>query len=256
MYSIPSALIAACLFSLMLGAIYVGGLAGRMSRRRETQASKDQSNTVQGSLLGLLALLLGFTFSSSLSRFEQRSIEVVNEANAIGTAWLRTELISFERQQEVRDLLREYTDLRVAAAKISSSDLDRRSTLILEAETVFANLWRLASEEARDERTPNAIAFATSLNEVIDTLASRDAAINRHVPELVMFLLFATFIKLGGVVGYSSAISGVRPGVPVFALMMLITVLVFLIIDLDRPRRGLIQVDQSKLFQTAQAMEE
>lgn len=98
------------------------------------------------------------------------------------------------------------------------------------------------------------MAFATSLNEVSDTLAARNAAINRHVPELVLVLLFATFIMLGGVAGYSSAISGVRPGVPLYALMILIVVLVFLIIDLDRPRRGLIEVDQSALVSTAAAM--
>lgn len=254
MYDIPSYIIASGLFVLMLGTVQLGVAAGRRLRSGETEESKDQSNAVQGSLLGLLALLLGFTFSLSLGRFDQRSVEVVNEANAIGTAWLRTDLLGEERRSEARTLLHQYADLRVEAAGISSSDLEGRNELITQAEMVFADLWRLASDEAREVRTPVAMAFASSLNDMIDTLATRDAAIGRHVPELVMFLLFATFIMLGGVVGYSSAISNVRPGVPVHALMVLIVILVFLIIDLDRPRRGLIEVDQSKLISVAAAM--
>lgn len=254
MYDVPSYLIAFILLVLMLAAIQLGGVLGRRLESRENEESKGQANAVQGSLLGLLALLLGFTFSLSLGRFDQRSLEVVTEANAIGTAWLRSDLVGETRRDEAKELLRRYADLRVEAAGVSASDAETRNELIAMAEAVFADLWRLASDEAREFPTPVAMAFSASLNEVIDTLATRDAAINRHVPELVLYLLFATFVMLGGVVGYSSAISNVRPSVPVYALMMLIVVLVFLIIDLDRPRRGLIEVDQTKLIATAAAM--
>lgn len=87
--------------------------------------------------------------------------------------------------------------------------------MIAEAETVFDRLWTLAAEEAREAGNPVAMGFVASLNDMIDALATRDAAINRHVPELVLYLLFGTFILLGSVVGYSSGISNVRPGLPV-----------------------------------------
>lgn len=254
MYTYPSFLIAIILLALMLIAIFLGGALGKRWLGKESEESKSQANAVQGSLLGLLALLLGFTFSLSLGRFDQRSVEVVNEANAIGTAWLRTDLVSDVRRDMAKGLLRRYAELQVDAAGVSAADVERRTELVAEAEAAFNDIWLLATTEAREAKNPVAMGFAASLNDMIDALATRDAAINRHVPELVLLLLFATFVLLGGVVGYSSAITNVRPGVPVYALMTLIVILVFLIIDLDRPRRGWIEVDQSKLIASLTAM--
>lgn len=154
MYDIPSFLIALALLVLMLATIQAGAAIGRHLRHGESEESKDQSTAVQGSLLGLLALLLGFTFSLSLGRFEQRSVEVVNEANAIGTAWLRTDLLGEERSPEAKALLRSYADLRVEAAAISSAEPETRDALIARAEAVFADLWQLAAEEARETPGP------------------------------------------------------------------------------------------------------
>jgi len=238
----------------MYEAMQLGRKLGKRRRNKENDDSKQQANTVQGALIGLLALLLGFTFSLSLGRFDQRSIEVVNEANAIGTAWLRTDLLSAERRALAQELLLQYGRLRLETATISAADDQQRTQLIASAEMVFAALWTLAADEAREFGTPVSMGFVASLNDMIDALAARDAAINRHVPEIVLFLLFGTFLILGAVIGYSNGISTLKPGVPVYAMMILIVVLVFLIIDLDRPRRGLIAVDQSPLAATVAAM--
>ncbi|QIZ81842.1 hypothetical protein [Thalassovita gelatinovora] len=254
MYDFPSYFIAIALLGLMLVVMQLGILVGKRRQARETEDSKNQANTVQGSLLGMLALLLGFTFSLSLGRYDQRSIEVVNEANAIGTAWLRTDLVADARRDDAKTLLHQYGLIRLETSQISAANDDERDKLIAKAEALFDSLWRLASTEAREISNPVTMGFASSLNDMIDALSARDAAVNRHVPELVLFLLFGTFILLGAVVGYSSAISNIRPGVPVYAMMILIVILVFLIIDLDRPRRGLIEVDQSKLLSTVAAM--
>lgn len=254
MYEIPSYLIALILLGLMLLAIQLGGAVGRRRHAHENDDSKSQANAVQGSLLGLLALLLGFTFSLSLGRYDQRSAEVVSEANAIGTAWLRTDLVSDARRDDAKQLMRDYGAIRLESSTLSAADSAGRDRLRAEADAVFGQLWQLATDDARATPTPVAMGFAASLNDMTDALATRDAAINRHVPELVLYLLFGTFVLLGGVVGYSSWITNVRPGVPVYAMMALIVVLVFLIIDLDRPRRGLIAVDQSKLALTVAAM--
>lgn len=254
MYDIPSYLIAAGLLILMIAAMFLGTKTGKALHMKVDEESRNQANAVQGSLLGLLALLLGFTFSLSLGRYDQRSTEVVNEANAIGTAWLRTDLVSDARRAETKNLLRDYGELRLRAATVASTDGNKRAELIAAAEATFAKVWELAVAETRETPTPVAMGFASSLNDMIDALASRDSAIDRHVPELVLFLLFGTFILLGGVIGFSSGISNVRPSVPVYAMMSLIIVLVFLIVDLDRPRRGLIEVDQSKLIATVLSM--
>lgn len=255
MYDVPSYIISLVLFLLMAGALRLGRVFGKRRKNRENEDSKGHTNAVQGSLLGILALLLGFTFSLSLGRFDERSAEVVNEANAIGTAWLRTDLVSDARRDRVKQLLIQYGQIRQDTVRISAIEETRRADLIAKAEVVFANLWLLAAEEAREASNPVSMGFVASLNDMIDALATRDAAINRHVPELVLYLLFGTFVLLGGVIGYSSAITDVRPGLPVYSLMILIIILVFLIMDLDRPRRGLIEVDQSKLISTVAAMQ-
>lgn len=120
---------------------------------------------------------------------------------------------------------------------------------------MFTDLWQLATDEARETANPVSMGFVSSLNDMIDAMSARNAAINRHVPEIVLFLLFGTFVVLGGVIGYSNGISIIRPGIPVYAMMILIVILVFLIIDLDRPRRGLIAVDQSALAATVATMQ-
>ncbi|MBK6465968.1 MAG: hypothetical protein IPL38_12890 [Rhodobacter sp.] len=254
MYDFPSYLIALAVFGLILLAIWLGSRLGYRLRNRENKESRVQAQAVQGSLLGLLALLLGFTFSLSLARYDLRSAEVVGEANAIGTAWLRTDLVGEGRRGEVKDLMRRYAELRLEAAGLTAANDSARPALVAQAGAVFADLWQLAAAEARETRDPVTMGFVASLNDMIDALAARDAAIARHVPELVLFLLLGTFVLLGGVVGYTATISSVRPGFPVYALMALIAVLVFLILDLDRPRRGLIAVDQSALVATVAMM--
>jgi uncharacterized membrane protein len=254
-YDIPSFLIAAALLVLILAAIRVGIRIGDAKRRAQNEETKNQANAVQGSLLGLLALIIGFTFAIALARHDHRSGEVVNEANAIGTAWLRTDLVTDPRREEAKTLLRRYAALRLEASSVSMVDDGMRERLVAEAKSVFAALWDLAAAEARAAPNPATMGFASSLNDMIDALALRDAAVKRHVPEIALFILFSTFILLGGVVGYSAAIAGVRPGMPAHALVVLIVLLVFLIIDLDRPRRGLVEVDQSDLKTTVEAMQ-
>lgn len=255
MYDIPSYFIALGLFSLMIGAMWLGSLTGKKLQRNKDEEAKVQANAVQGSLLGLLALLLGFTFSLSLGRYDQRATEVVNEANAIGTAWLRTDFVSEPNRGPAKSLLQAYTTARVDAGRVATTEGTLRDELVAKAESTFAGLWLIAVAETRATPTPVTMSFAASLNDMIDALGARDSAINRHVPELVLFLLFGTFVLLGSVIGFASSISGVRPGVPVYAMMILIVILVFLIIDLDRPRRGLIEVDQTKMVETLQGMQ-
>lgn len=94
----------------------------------------------------------------------------------------------------------------------------------------------------------------SSLNAVFDTQDKRDALLHLHVPESVMLLLFIVFVSSGGMMGYSSGLSGKRIIMPVVLVSLLITLIVFLIIDLDRPRRGLIEIDQSAMLELQQSM--
>ena len=98
--------------------------------------------------------------------------------------------------------------------------------------------------------------FIQSLNEAFDSFGRRTAALSRHVPELVLFLLYGTFMMTGGVVGFAAGFAGHRPSLVTYILIALIVVLAFIIIDLDRPRRGLIKVDQSSLIELKRTIDE
>lgn len=247
MYDIPTPLIALMLLALMLMATFVGYRIGFRRQTEETEHSRSQTTAVQGSLLGLLALLLGFTFSLALSRHDARSASVVAEANAIGTAWLRTDFLKGGEKTQAKVGLLKYTRLRVEAGEVSADQYRQRDTYTASAEQAFADVWAIAAAYARDPGGPAAVSLTNALNDTIDALASRNAALDRHVPEIVLILLFVTFVLSGAMLGYSSGANGSRPTTPVYLMLTLIVLLVFLIVDLDRPRRGIIEVDRSPM---------
>ncbi|EPX81568.1 hypothetical protein thalar_00123 [Litoreibacter arenae DSM 19593] len=254
MYDVNSLVIAVLLLLAMGVAMRLGRVVGKRGSGHHNDESKSQIGAVQGSLLGLLALLLGFTFSLALNRYDDRSRAVVDEANAIGTAWLRTDFLSDARRDEAKALMSRYGLTRFEAGRVPASEIERRDELVKAAEEIFDKLWVLASAEAQEVGGPAAVSFAASLNDMIDSLGARDAAIERHVPEPVLFLMFATFVLLGSILGYSSGLTMVKAGFPIYAMMFLIVALVFIIIDLDRPRRGIIAVNQEPLGMISQTM--
>ncbi|MEM7489650.1 MAG: hypothetical protein AAF390_11070 [Pseudomonadota bacterium] len=212
-----------------------------------------QVSATQASLLGILGLLLGFTFSVALGRHDARSAAVVAEANAIGTAWLRTDILP--DPIGAKALLRTYAEERVAASTIPASQPAARETRIAAAEAAFDALWAAGAEVVRVTPTPATVAFTNALNDVIDELSARDAAIERHVPEIVLIMLYMTFLLSGGLLGYASGAGRTKITPTALVMPVLIVALVFVIIDLDRPRRGLIVVDQAPLIAAAAAME-
>ena len=250
MYDQSSVLIASVLFASMVIAVELGYRIGRSAQASATESSRAQINAVQASLLGVLALLLGFTFSLSLQRFDSRSEAVVDEANAIGTAYLRTHLLTPAVRSQAQELLRHYVELRVQASGVALSSESERDALLANTGDVLAALWRNARQAVIEDPSPvTSGLYVQSLNELIDSLGRRDAALSRHVPEVVLFLLFGTFLMAGSVVGYASGVGGHRAAFVTYIMIALIVLLVFIIIDLDRPRRGLIEVSQKSLIE-------
>jgi len=248
MYDQSSVLIAGLLFIGLAGAIEVGYRLGTRSQPSASDSSKTHINTIQASLLGVLALLLGFTFSISLQRFDKRSEAVIDEANAIGTAYLRTELLPHPLRDDIQQQLQLYLDLRIASGAVTLASPAERQALMNQAGRTQAALWQQAVLAAEaDSRPVTSGLFIQALNELIDAYGRRDAALNRHVPEVVLFLLFATFLLTSTIVGYSAGLAGHRATFVTYIMISLIVVLVFIIVDLDRPRRGMIQVDQTSL---------
>jgi hypothetical protein len=251
LYNFDTVIIVAVLFVFMVIGIEVGYRLGRRAQKLMVELTKSQINAIQASMLALLALILGFTFSLSLQRFDDRANAVVDEANAIGTTYLRTYLLPDSVRAEAQKLTREYVDYRLKTGSISLDEADQRSSVIMESDSKLGELWRLTAKAAREDGGPvTSGLFITSLNETIDSFGARDAIVKRHVPELVILLLFATFILTGVVIGYANGAEDHRPSIAAHVLALLIALLVFIIIDLDRPRRGLIHVPQESIMTT------
>ncbi len=251
LYNQNSFLIMGVLLVLMVAATEVGHRMGRRARAVEREEIyRSHVNSVQGSLLGVLALLLGFTLSLALQRFDSRSEAVVDEANSIGTTWLRAQLLPASIRADVSKLLQEYVDLRVEDGGISLDREPERAALLAKTSALQMVIWGQARRAvSEDANMATSGLFVQSLNETIDSLGRREAGLRRHVPELVLLLFCGTFLISGSVMGYAAGIAGHRPSLATYALVGLIFILAFIIIDLDRPRRGLITIDQSSMVE-------
>jgi len=254
MYSQSNALIVLGLFLCMLLSMEIGFRSGRRKQAIATEAIT-QANAVLASMLGLLALLLAFTFSAALQRYDDRSQAVVAEANAIGTTYLRARLLPGGMQDEVQALLRQYLDVRIQEGRVNTADTVKREKLLLQTNLMAAQLWVHAERAAKQDAGPvTSGLFIQSLNELIDAYGTRNATLERHVPEIVLFLMFVTIVMTTATLGYASGIAGHRVTLAAFALVVLIALVVYLIIDLDRPRRGLIHVNQESMLNLQQAI--
>lgn len=248
MYDINAGLIIVLLLVAMIAFIEIGFRFGHRARKSSDDDSKSHVNATASSTLGIMALLLAFTFSLSLQRFDIRSDAVVDEANAIGTAYLRAQLLPPQVREDVKTQLRDYVDLRIKTNALATVE-GEWSALSDEASRIQTALWDNARRAA--ELVPNPVTsglFIQALNDLIDSFGRRDAALNRHVPESVLLLLFGTFLISGMIVGFAAGVGGRRPSWVTYAMTVLILVLVFVILDLDRPRRGLIRVSEKSML--------
>ncbi len=245
LYSYSSIAIAATLFVVIIIFNEAGFQVGRFIQSRTDDEVKSLTGSIQASILGLLALLLGFTFSMSMQRYDNRSMALIDEANAIGTAILRVQLLPETYQKDANDMLRDYVELRIAIGRIDLTKRDERKKSNQQVSSLQNRLWSLAVMATNEDPRPVTTgAFVKSLNDLIDSQGRRNALLLMHVPEVVLILLIIVFASSGGILGYSNGLSGKRILGPVVLVSLLITLIVFIIIDLDRPKRGLIQVNQ------------
>lgn len=253
LYGYSSLSITVVLFVLIMLFSEIGFQIGRFVQNQTDSEIKSLTGSIQASILGLLALLLGFTFSMSMQRYDNRNQALIDEANAIGTTVLRAQLLPEKYQDKAAEKLRQYIDLRVAIGQIDLTKHDERNAYNRQISSLQSELWSLAIAATNDDPRPVTTgAFVKSLNDLIDSQSKRNALLQMHVPEVVLMLLFIVFTASGGILGYSSGLSGKRVMAPAALISLLIAMIVFIIIDLDRPKRGVIQVDQGIMIELQQ----
>lgn len=232
---------------LILGA----GEAGHWLGVRAARQGAAAVSTLEGAILGLLALMIGFTFSMALARFEARRDGAVTEAAAIGTTALRARLLPAPHDRESVKLLREYVQIRLdlARAPVGPDAFEQaiaRSNLLQEA------LWRQAQAvAAKDNAMVPTGLFIQSLNEMIDDQEKRLSALTNRLPAVVIAALYAMSIMGIGFAGYGSGVESKRTRVPVYITGILVAAMVLLVLDIDRPGTGFIRVSQQPLSNAA-----
>jgi len=233
----------------------LGFLLGRRAAPKTSDDARSQVGTIQGALLGLLALLLGFTFAMAMSRFEVRKQVLLDEANAIGTTFLRAQLLPEPQRQGIAEQLRRYVQVRLMLYE-AGTDAKKLEAAVDATTRLQQQLWSTAA--ALGEKEPRAVTiglFLQSLNEVIDLHAKRLTALENHVPEIILILLYFVALVATGLIGYGCGLGEVRNFLVTVAASILIAAVIIVIIDLDRPRRGLIRVSQQRMVELRDTLE-
>jgi hypothetical protein len=204
-----------------------------------------------GATLALLAFLLAFTFGLAASRYDTRRQLLLDEANAIGTTWLRAAMLP-EGGSEIRSLLRQYVDVRLEVVR--THDL---ASNIRRSEALHAQLWARTVPIA--QKTPDAVVtglFVQSLNELIDLHAKRLAAsVRNRIPLAIWASLYGVTTLSFAVLGYHAGLAGTRRSPAILPVAVAFAVVIWLIADLDRPQEGALTVNQQALIDVRATMD-
>jgi hypothetical protein len=232
------------LFAVMLGASEAGRRIGVARLARSSDGLAKGGGSADAATFALLGLLIAFTFSGAASRFQDRRDLIADEANAIGTAYLRLDLLPSDVQPPLRDLFRRYADVRVT---VYEQVLDEAATeaKLRESGELQAAIWTMAASAVKREGTPASTSTLVigALNEMIDITGIQTMATRSHPPAVVFLLLVAMSVICALLVGYGTSQNTARSWLHTLTFAAVISLTVYVIIDLEFPRVGLIRVD-------------
>ncbi|HEX7238408.1 MAG TPA: DUF4239 domain-containing protein [Gammaproteobacteria bacterium] len=232
------------LFAAMVGAAEAGRRIGVARLARSADGLAKGGGSADAATFALLGLLVAFTFSGAAARFQDRRDLIADEANAIGTAYLRLDLLPSDAQPPLRDLFRRYADVRVT---VYGQVLDDAATeaKLRESGELQAAIWTMAASAVKREGTPPSTSTLVigALNEMIDITGIQTMATRSHPPAVVFLLLVAMSVLCALLVGYATSQNTARSWLHTLTFAAVISLTVYVIIDLEFPRVGLIRVD-------------
>ena len=229
-------------FTLLWFANWVGTRL-RAARKNISEEERPDFDIILGAALTLLGLVIGFSFSMAVGRYDQRKNYEEAEANAIGTEYLRADLLPKAYGARVRELLRQYLDLRIEHYGARSNDDLRR----IDADTarVQGELWTAASGNVKDQQPISVVTLTVGgMNDVLNSQGYTEAAWRYRVPEAAWMLLLVTAICCCVLFGFQAR--RVEPKLAI-VLPLLVAIALFLIADIDSPRRGMVRVHPQNL---------
>lgn len=236
--------------SVVYAAIECGYHVGRY-RRKHSPEREAPVGAMVGAMLGLLAFVLAFSFGLAASRFDERRRTVVEEANAIGTTYLRASLLPPPQRPPIEEALREYVSVRLRATEIGGLEPAIARSIELHNE-----LWNQASAAASDDTHSIMTGlFIQSLNELIDIHSTRMLiGVRSRIPPTIWIVLYFVSAITMATMGYSAGLAGSNRSVASIALVIVFSSILLLIVDLDRPLEGLLRVSQQAMLDLQQGM--
>jgi hypothetical protein len=236
----------------LLSALFIVGLlvAGiEFGRRIRLRSSEEKFSSglgvIDSAVFGLMALLLGFSFAGAVSRFDVRRDLIVQETNAIGTAWLRIDLLPEAAQPQIRDDFRAYLDARLAYYRDLSDDRAKAAVSLALSEKLQNKIWT-ESVAAAEQTSSNAVMTLVlgSLNEMIDITTTRLVALQNHPPIPIYVTLVLLALASAVVAGFEMGDTGKRSWLHTLVFAAALALTIYTMIDLEFPRFGVIRVDR------------
>jgi hypothetical protein len=204
---------------------------------------RDRLDTVEAAVFALFGLLIAFTFSGAANRFEEKRMLVAEEANDIGTAYLRVDLLAPAAQPALRGLFRDYLDSRIETYR-KLPDMSAAMAEMAKSKDLQNRIWTAAIEATRgpDSATNAALLLLPALNAMFDITTTRTMALQVHPPRVIFGLLFALGLVCSLLAGHRMAIRGRRNWLHILGFTFFTVVVVYVILDVEYPRVGLIRI--------------
>jgi len=230
------------LFFAILACIEVGYRIGDRSCKRHPELSHEGLGAIEAAVFALLGLLLGFSFAGATSHLAARRQLIVQEANAIGTAYLRLDLLPAAEQPEMRGMFRQYLDARLRMYEELPDWASADQQLAL-AKQLQQEIWSRALTASRGDQTHDtARLLIPALNEMFDVTTARTVALHTRLPSLIFSLLVAVALVSGLLAGFGMAKRRRRAWLHMLLFAIAISVTIYALLDMEDPRVGLIQL--------------
>jgi hypothetical protein len=227
------------------------GTSLRNKKRLRDDAAGADAGLVLGATLTLLGLIIGFTFSMAISRYEQRKNYEEAEANAIGTEYVRADLLPAADAQRVRALLAHYTDQRIWFYK--TRDLQQLQRVNAETAQLQTELWSAVATPAATQQTPIVALIVSGMNDVLNSQGYTQAAWWNRIPPSAWGLMLIIGLCCNLLIGYCVRRTGMEL-VVFLVLTLVVSISFFLIADIDSPRGGIIRVEPQNLVSLSQSL--
>src|SRR6187399_1684382 len=239
---IPIYFLSAIIFFLIMLFNWLGFKFKKRQLEKYPGRVPENLGSVEGSMLGAMALLLGFTFSIAISKFETRRQITVDESNEISTALLRSDMYPDSVRNPLRADFKEYIETRITYYAVGDDEKKIKQELIKAGE-ISDRIWKRVAFQAQN---PNNIAITAQMipavNDMIDIVTTRDAGRISRVPRLVLLVLLGLVLISSFVLG-SDYNGKKRNKILIFSYAIAMTLTLDLITELDRPREGLINLN-------------